>query len=506
MRSLMAKAPQYLMAIDQGTTGTTVLIFDQGARVVGRGYAEFTQYYPQPGWVEHDAVEIWDGTRKVVQQALADGGCRYADIAAIGITNQRETSVLWDRASGQPLGRAIVWQDRRTAAVCDALKQAGHQETIREKTGLVIDPYFSGTKLAWLLEHLPDARNRAIAGDLAFGTIDSWLLWNLTGGACHITDYSNASRTMLYNIHALAWDDEILKLLDIPVAVLPEVRPSSSVYGRTEPGLFDGAAIPVAGMAGDQQAALFGQACYEPGLAKNTYGTGSFILMNTGASVIRSRENLLTTIAWGLEGEPVQYALEGSVFVSGAAVQWLRDGLGIIASAAETEELARSVDSTDDVFFVPALVGLGAPHWDPYARGAIVGLTRGTTRAHLVRATLESIAYQSRDVMQAMERDAGVALQELRADGGAAVNEFLMQFQADILGVAVEVPVVHETTAMGAAYLAGLAVGMWQNVDEIEAQWACARRYEPLMSAEDRERRYARWQDAVNRSRGWAQS
>jgi glycerol kinase len=415
---------------------------------------------------------------------------------------------LWsygERASGKPVGKAIVWQDRRTAAYCDRLRaQEGLEEKIRAKTGLVIDPYFSGTKIKWLLDNVKGLRRRAEKGEIAFGTIDSWLVWKLTGGRAHITDYSNASRTLLYNIHDLRWDQEILEILDISPLVLPEVKPSSFIYGETDPEIFFGThSIPIAGIAGDQQAALFGQACHGPGRAKNTYGTGSFILMNTGNVAIRSREKLLTTIAWGIGDAPIEYALEGAIFITGAAVQWLRDGLGIIKKAAEIEPLARSLTSNDGVYFVPALVGLGAPHWDPYARGILAGITRGTTSAHIARAVLESISYQTRDVVEVMERDSGLPLKELRADGGASVNSFLMQFQADILGVPVEVPTIVETTALGAAYLAGLATGFWQSQEEIDAKWKLAHRYEPAMSADERDRLYRRWHRAVDRAKGW---
>ncbi|MEA2174194.1 MAG: glycerol kinase, partial [Blastocatellia bacterium] len=417
--------------------------------------------------------------------------------------NQRETTLLWDRASSEPLAHAIVWQDRRTASICDELKTLGLAETFRRKTGLVVDPYFSGTKLKWLLDHTEDLRGRARRGEIAFGTIDSWLVWKLTGGRAHITDYSNASRTLLYNIHELRWDDELLEILNVPRALLPSVEPSSHVYGETDPAVFFGQKVPVAGIAGDQQAALFGQACHREGLAKNTYGTGSFVMMNTGRAAVRSDAGLLTTIAWGIGDEPVEYALEGAVFITGAAIQWLRDGLGIINDAAESEALARSIESNDGVYFVPALTGLGAPHWDAYARGLIVGITRGTSRAHLVRATLESMCYQTRDVVDAMARDSGIRLQEIRADGGAVVNKFLMQFQSDILGVPVEVPLITETTSLGAAYLAGLAVGFWESRDELRDKWKLGQRYEPQINDEERERLHARWLKAVERAKSW---
>jgi glycerol kinase len=496
---------RYVLSIDQGTTGTSVLIFDGEGEVRTRAYSEFTQHYPRPGWVEHDALEIWQVSIGVIAEALKAGHIRASDLDAIGITNQRETVVLWDRTTGEPVGKAIVWQDRRTAAYCDQLRaEDGLEEKIRAKTGLLIDPYFSGTKIKWMLDNVNGLRRRAEMGDIAFGTIDSWLAWKLTGGKIHITDYSNASRTLLYNIHDLRWDQDILEILDIPPSVLPEVKPSSSIYGETDPEMFFGThSIPIAGIAGDQQAALFGQACYGQGRAKNTYGTGSFILMNTGNVAIRSKEKLLTTIAWGIGDAPVEYALEGAIFITGAAVQWLRDGLGIIKKAAEVEALARSVASNDGVYFVPALVGLGAPHWDPYARGILAGITRGTTNAHIARAVLESISYQTRDVVEVMERDSGLPLKELRADGGASVNSFLMQFQADMLGVPVEVPRIVETTALGAAYLAGLATGFWQSQEEIDSKWKLAHRYEPAMSADERDRLYRRWHKAVERAKRW---
>jgi len=495
-----------IVAIDQGTTGSTVLVLDHAGSIRGQAYSEFTQHYPEPGWVEHDAEELWEVTLGVVEAALRDAGIGAESVRGIGITNQRETSLLWRRADGRPAARAIVWQDRRTAPLCDELKREGLEPVWQEKTGLLIDPYFSGTKVRWLLDHIDGLPALAANGDIAFGTIDSWLVWQLTGGACHVTDYSNASRTLLYNIRELDWDEEILARLDIPRAILPEVKPSSCVYGETDPRAFFGRRVPVAGIAGDQQAALFGQVCCRPGLAKNTYGTGSFLLLNTGRQPVRSRERLLTTIAWGIGEAPVEYALEGAIFITGAAVQWLRDGLGVIADAAETEGLATAVEGNDDVYFVPALVGLGAPYWDPYARGTIVGITRGTTRAHIARAALESICYQTRDVVEAMRRESGIDLTELRADGGAVGNQFLMQFQSDLLGVPVEVPAITQTTALGAAYLAGLAVGFWDSREELAAQWRLARRYEPRMEAPERDRLYARWQQAVARSRGWAKA
>jgi glycerol kinase len=498
-------AGDYILAIDQGTTGTTVLVFDHDGAIVGRAYSEFTQHYPRPGWVEHDASEIWNVSMRVVGEALGDAQVSARQLAAIGITNQRETAVMWDRETGEPVYHAIVWQDRRGASICDELSEQGYDQMVRDKTGLVIDAYFSGSKVKWLLDNVDGLKERAQNGEIAFGTIDSWLIFKLTGGRAHVSDYSNASRTMMYNIIDLKWDDELLEMLGgVPREILPEVLPSSHVYGNTDPEVFFQAEIPVAGVAGDQQAALFGQAAYEEGLAKNTYGTGSFALMNTGTTPMKSEGDLLTTIAWGIDDEPVEYALEGAIFITGAAVQWLRDGLGIIESAAETEELARSLDSNDDVYFVPALVGLGAPHWEPYARGTIVGLTRGTTRAHLARAALESMAYQTKDVVVSMEKDSGITLKEFRADGGAVANTWLMQFQADILGVPVEVPEVTETTALGAAYLAGLATGFWNNREELDAKWKLQHRYEPQMSEEERDRLHSRWTEAVERAKNWA--
>lgn len=498
-------AEKYVLSIDQGTTGTTVLIFDRDGFVRGRAYSEFTQYFPKPGWVEHDATEIWNVSIAVIQQSLASSNFGIGDIDAIGITNQRETVVLWDRTTGTPIHRAIVWQDRRTAGFCDELRSRGLEKTFRKKTGLVIDPYFSASKVKWLLDNIPGLRKRAEDGNIAFGTIDSWLVWKLTGGKAHVTDFSNASRTQLFNINELVWDSELLELFDIPDPILPKVVPSSRICGYTDENALPGAKqIPISGIAGDQQAALFGQACHGEGLAKNTYGTGSFVLMNTGFKAIQSNEKLLTTIAWGIGDEPVEYSLEGAIFVTGAGVQWLRDELQIIESATDTEALARSLVDNGGVYFVPALVGLGAPHWDAYARGTLLGVTRGTTRAHIVRATLEAICYQTRDVVEAMRRDLGIPLKELRCDGGASVNSFLMQFQADILGVPVEVPGVPETTALGAAYLAGLATGYWQSREEIDGKWQMARRYTPEMTPETRDRLYAKWNRALGRAMDWA--
>ncbi|MBD0373512.1 MAG: glycerol kinase GlpK [Pyrinomonadaceae bacterium] len=497
-------ADGFVLTIDQGTTGTKVIVFDHEGSIRGLSYSEFTQHYPQPGWVEHDAEEIWSGVVKLIREALEKSNVDAASLRAIGITNQRETTFFWERRSGLPVGRAIVWQDRRTASICDELKERGLEEMFRRKTGLVLDPYFSGTKVKWLLDNTEGLRERARRGEIAFGTIDSWLVWKLTGARSHITDYSNASRTLLYNIHELKWDGELLEALDVPRNVLPEVMPSAHVYGHTDPATFFGQSVAVAGVAGDQQAALFGQGGFGEGLAKNTYGTGSFILMNTGRKAVESREGMLTTIAWGIRDEPVEYALEGAIFITGAAVQWLRDGLGVIEDAAETESLAKLVRSNEGVYFVPALVGLGAPHWDAYARGAILGLTRGTTRAHLARATLESMCYQTRDVVEAMQRDSGIRLREIRADGGAVSNNFLMQFQSDILNVPVDVPLITETTSLGAAYLAGLAVGFWESREEIDSKWKLARRYNPRMSEDEREALYTRWLRAVACAKGWA--
>jgi len=494
----------YILALDQGTTSSRAILFDRGGRIVKVAQEEFAQIYPQPGWVEHDPESIWGTQLGTARRALAAAGVSAGQIAAIGITNQRETTVVWDRETGAPLYNAIVWQCRRTAPACDRLRAEGWAEPIRAKTGLVVDAYFSGTKVAWLLEHVPGLRTKAERGEALFGTIDSYLMWRLSGGHLHVTDVSNASRTMLFNIHDLDWDGEILALLQIPRAMLPEVRPSSQAYGVTDGGLF-GTEVPIAGAAGDQQAALFGQACFAPGQAKNTYGTGCFLLLNTGQEAVASERGLLTTIAWQLAGETgVTYALEGSVFIAGAAIQWLRDGLGIITRAAESEGLAREVADTGGVYFVPAFVGLGAPYWDAYARGTVVGLTRGTDRRHLARAALEAICYQSRDVLEAMALDSGIRLESLKADGGAASNDLLMQLQADLLGVPVHRPKVTETTALGAAYLAGLAVGFWSGKEEIAAQWQSDAEFEPKMPAKQRDALYAGWQRAVERARAWA--
>ncbi|MDR0578386.1 MAG: glycerol kinase GlpK [Candidatus Accumulibacter sp.] len=491
---------RYILALDQGTTSSRAIVFDRSGERVGVAQKEFRQIYPKPGWVEHDAVEIWETQRGVAREALEKTGIRPDEIAAIGIANQRETTVVWEKATGRPIHNAIVWQCRRTAGLCDELKAQGVAPYAREATGLVVDAYFSGTKLKWLLDNVPGARVRAGRGELLFGTVDTWLIWNLTRGRLHVTDYSNASRTLLFNIRTLRWDERILDALDIPANMLPEVRPSSEVYGHTQ--LFGPVEIPIAGDAGDQQAALFGQACFDAGMAKNTYGTGCFMLMNTGEKRVPSKNGLLTTIAWGLDGA-VEYALEGSIFVTGAAVQWLRDELKLIDHAAQSAELAAAVPDTCGVYVVPAFTGLGAPHWDMYARGAIVGLTRGANRKHIVRATLEAIAYQTRDALAAMQDDSGITLRALKVDGGAAANDFLMQFQADILGVPVERPRTTETTALGAAFLAGLAIGFWKDKAEIAAQWKVDRAFRPDLPAEAREAKYRGWMKAVERAKAW---
>jgi len=519
--SPQSSAQRFVLALDQGTTSSRAILFDHDGRVVAARQREFPQIFPLPGWVEHDPEMIWETQRAVAQEVLAARNVTAADIAAIGITNQRETVVIWDRATGRPIANAIVWQDRRTAGYCDELKAAGWSDRVRAKTGLIIDAYFSGTKVCWLLDNIPGAREQAERGDLAFGTVDTFLIWRLTGGVRHVTDVTNAARTMLFNIHTGAWDDELLAALNIPRAMLPDVLPSSGLFGETDAALF-GQPIPITGVAGDQQAATFGQACYAPGMAKNTYGTGCFMLMNTGPDAKESKNGLLTTVAWGLrrtedsglrtenpapisvlspESSVLTYALEGSIFVTGAAVQWLRDGLKIIESATETAALAASVTDTGGVYLVPAFTGLGAPYWDPYARGAIVGLTRGSGRAEIVRATLEAVAYQTRDVLDLMQTESGIPITQLRVDGGMVQNEFLMQFQADMLGVPVQRPVVTETTALGAAYLAGLAVGHWRDQDEIAANWAVGRIYEPRMRDDEREDLYEGWQTAVRKAR-----
>lgn len=492
---------KFVLALDQGTTSSRAIVFGRDGRTVATAQQEFPQLYPQPGHVEHDPEAIWSSQLQTAKESLAKAKLAAKDIAAIGVTNQRETTVLWDRTTGRPVANAIVWQSRITADICEQLKADGTEEVFRQKTGLVVDAYFSGTKIKHLLDTIGGLRARAERGDVLFGTVDSFLLWRLSGGRLHVTDPSNASRTLLYNIHTGEWDEELLKLLDVPRAMLPEVRSSSEVYGETDPSLFGGA-IPLAGNAGDQQAATFGQCCLEPGSAKNTYGTGCFLLMNTGSRPVESRSGLLTTVGWRI-GNETTYALEGSVFIAGAAVQWLRDGLGLIAKAADTEALAESVSDNEGVYFVPALAGLGAPYWDPHARGTIVGLTRGSTKAHLARAALEAMAYQTRDVLDAMQRDAGVPLAELKVDGGASANNWLMQFQSDILPARVRRPVVQETTALGAAYLAGLAVGYWTDREDLRRNWALDREFTPAQDAASRDRLYAGWQRAVERSRRW---
>jgi glycerol kinase len=494
----------FLLALDQGTTSSRAIIFDAAGRIVASAQKEFHQHYPRPGWVEHDPREIWESQAGVALLALKNAGLGGGDIAALGITNQRETTMIWGRATGRPIHNAIVWQDRRTADVCDRLRAEGLGPMIRQKTGLVPDAYFSGTKVAWILDHCPGARRMAEEGRLAFGTVDSWLIWNLTGGARHVTDFSNASRTMLCNIHTGDWDDELLRILNIPRAMLPEIHASSEVYGETHTPDFP-AGIPIGGVAGDQQAALFGQLCTRPGMVKNTYGTGCFMLMNTGTTPVVSANNLLTTVAWKI-GERTDYALEGSVFIGGAVVQWLRDGLGIIGSSSDAEALARRVEDTEGVYLVPAFVGLGAPHWDPYARGAIMGITCGTKAAHIARAALESIAYQSADLLECMRADSGIGIEELHVDGGAAVNDTLMQFQADIIGIPVVRPFVLETTALGAAYLAGLAVGVWKNIKEIGDGMPAESRFQPDMSRERVERLTRGWKRALERSRNWVET
>ena len=497
------KDMRYILALDQGTTSSRAIVFAEDGSVRASAQQEFRQIYPQPGWVEHDPDEIWTSQLRVARYALARAGLKAADIAALGIANQRETTVVWDRKSGRPVHNAIVWQDRRTAAACDSLKRRGRTHSVRAKTGLVLDPYFSATKISWLLDTIPGLRLRAERGELAFGTIDTWLAWKLSGGALHVTDVSNASRTLLYDIHTGDWDEALLSLFRVPRALLPQVLPSSHVYGETRKKIF-GASIAIAGLAGDQQAALYGQACVAPGMAKNTYGTGCFMLLNTGAKAVPSTHGLLTTRC-AQRGEKAQFALEGSVFIGGAVVQWLRDGLGFIRSSAAVEALAASVKDSGGLYLVPAFAGLGAPHWDAYARGTMQGITRGTTRAHIARAALESIAFQSAEVLQAMQKDAGIRLKELRVDGGAAVNDTLMQFQSDILGVPVVRPKVVETTALGAAYLAGLATHVWKSAAAIGRQWAVGRRFLPAMQRSQAQELMAGWARALARSRDWMQ-
>ncbi|MBM6826801.1 glycerol kinase GlpK [Mordavella massiliensis] len=493
---------KYVMALDAGTTSNRCILFDKSGKIISIAQKEFTQYFPQPGWVEHDADEIWSTQLGVAVEAMSKVGASAEDIAAIGITNQRETAIVWDKKTGEPVCRAIVWQCRRTAAYCDQLKEQGYTDMIREKTGLIIDAYFSGTKIRWILDHVEGAREKAEKGELLFGTVETWLIWKLTKGRVHVTDYSNASRTMLFNINTLEWDQEILDLLQIPKAMLPEPMPSSCVYGHTDPSYFGGP-IPIGGAAGDQQSALFGQVCFHPGAAKNTYGTGCFLLMNTGEKPVFSQNGLVTTIAWGLDGK-VEYALEGSIFVAGAAIQWLRDEMRLIDSAADSEYMAGKVKDTNGCYVVPAFTGLGAPHWDPYARGTIVGITRGVNKYHIIRATLESLAYQVNDVLGAMEADSGIPLTSLRVDGGASANDFLMQTQADIIGAPVKRPRCIETTAMGAAYLAGLATGYWKSREEVKENWAIDQVFEPAIDEEERKQKIKGWNKAVRCSYHWA--
>jgi len=496
---------KYVLAFDQGTTSSRAVLFDHDGKIVGVAQKEFTQIYPKAGWVEHDPMEIWGTQSGVAREVLETAGVRPDEVAAIGITNQRETTVVWDRNTGKPIYNAIVWQCRRTAPICDELKARGLEDYIRENTGLVIDAYFSGTKVKWILDNVEGAREKAEKGELLFGTIDTWLVWNLTRGKVHVTDYSNASRTMLYNIKELKWDERILEELNIPKSMLPEVKPSSEIYGYTDEGTFGGAMIPIAGIAGDQQAALFGQTCFEAGMAKNTYGTGCFMLMNTGEEMVPSKNGLLTTIAWGVDGK-VEYALEGSIFIAGAVVQWLRDELKLIDSAKDSEYFATKVEDNNGVYLVPAFVGLGAPYWDMYARGTIVGLTRGANRNHIIRAALESICYQTRDVLEAMQEDSGINLQALKVDGGAVANNFLMQFQSDILGVPVHRPQVIETTALGAAYLAGLAVEFWESKEEIAKKWNVDRVFNPEMDEDKKAKLYNGWKKAVDRALKWEEA
>lgn len=493
---------KYIMALDQGTTSSRAIIFDQDGEIVKIAQNEFQQFYPKAGWVEHDPMEIWGTQSGVAREVLETAGIRPEQIEAIGITNQRETTVVWDKETGRPIYNAIVWQCRRTAAMCDDLRDRGWEDYIRENTGLVIDAYFSGTKIKWILDNVEGAREKAENGELLFGNIDTWLIWNLTRGKVHVTDYSNASRTMIYNIKELKWDEKLLEELDIPKSMLPEVKNSSEIYGYTDSRTFGGAKIPIAGIAGDQHAALFGQACFQPGMGKNTYGTGCFMLMNTGEEMILSENGLLTTIAWGIDGK-IEYALEGSIFVGGAIIQWLRDELQMFTDAEDSEYFASKIEDNNGVYLVPAFVGLGAPYWDMYARGTMVGLTRGTTKNHIIRAALESIAYQTRDVLEAMEEDSGIKLKTLKVDGGASENNFLMQFQSDILGVSVQRPEVTETTALGAAYLAGLAVGFWKDKDEITKRYKVDTVFKPKLEEDKKEAYYKDWKRAVKRSLSW---
>lgn len=493
---------KYFIGLDQGTTGTTTLILNDHWEIHSQGYVEHTQYYPQPGWVEHDALEIWEKTKESIGVALEKGNLRINEITAMGLDNQGETVVVWDRHTGIPIYNAIVWQDRRTAQEADKLNEEWG-DVIKEKTGVLVESYFSALKIKWILDHVDGAREKGEKGDLLAGTIDTWLIWKMTNGQLHITDYSTASRTMLMNIHKGCWDDEILERLNIPKSMMAEIRPSCEYYGNTDPASFLGGAVAIAGSVVDQQAALFGQACFEPGTVKTTYGTGCFMLMNTGEKIVDSKNGLLTTVAWGIN-DKISFALDGGIYITGAAIQWLRDGLKIIETAQETENLAKSVPDTGGVYFVPAFVGLAAPHWDPYARGTLVGITGGTTRAHIVRATLESIAYQVKENMDVMEKDSGIKIKVMRVDGGPVVNDFLMQFQADLLGVPIDVPVITETTALGSAYLAGLAIGEFDNLDEISSNWKLSKRYTPKITEEEREKLMAGWKRAVERSKNWA--
>ena len=487
---------KFIMALDQGTTSSRAILFNKKGDVAYVAQQEFKQYFPKSGWVEHNPKEIWSSILSVIAKVLSENNLKATQIEGVGITNQRETTVVWDKNTGEPVYNAIVWQSRQTMDICNELKEAGHNDLFRDKTGLLIDAYFSGTKVKWILDNVEGAREKAENGDLLFGTIDTWIIWQLTEGAVHVTDYSNASRTLMYNIHELKWDEELLELLTVPASMLPEVRPSSEVYGEIASKHFFGHQVPIAGIAGDQQAALFGQACYEKGMVKNTYGTGCFMLMNTGEEAVKSDHGLLTTIAWGYDGK-VTYALEGSIFVAGSAIQWLRDGLRMFRESSESEAYASRVEDTDGVYVVPAFVGLGTPYWDSDVRGAVFGLTRGTSKEHFVRATLESLAYQTRDVLTAMESDSNIDLKTLRVDGGAVMNDFLMQFQSDILHVPVERPAVNETTALGAAYLAGLAVGFWENIEEVQKHWQLDQKFEPKMEEEKREQLFKGWYKAV---------
>ncbi|RDY70412.1 glycerol kinase [Halobacillus trueperi] len=495
---------QYILSIDQGTTSSRAILFNHEGQIVETAQKEFEQHFPKPGWVEHDANEIWTSVLACIADVLRKSDVEASQVAGIGITNQRETTVVWDKNTGKPIYKAIVWQSRQTQSICNELKKQGLEDTFRDKTGLLLDPYFAGTKVKWILDNVDGAKEKAENGDLMFGTIDTWLVYKLSGQKTHVTDYSNASRTLMYNIHDLKWDDELLDILDVPKSMLPEVKPSSEVYANTVDYHFYGKEVPIAGIAGDQQAALFGQACFEKGMGKNTYGTGGFMLLNTGEEAVKSEHGLLTTLAWGIDGK-VEYALEGSIFVSGSAIQWLRDGLNMVESSPQSEEIAGQVKSTDGVYVVPAFVGLGTPYWDSEARGAVFGLTRGTTKAHFVRATLESLAYQTKDVVDAMVEDSGIEVKKLRVDGGAVKNNLLMQFQSDLLDVTVERPEVNETTALGAAYLAGLAVGFWENRQEIANQWKVEREFEPSMNEEKSKKLYKGWQKAVEATRVFKQ-